>query len=173
VGNSFTTRFGLVFHSDTSSAEKGLGAMSKQLDMIQTQLASMGGIAEKATGTILGLFESVGKALIGTSSKLETTKAKFEFAFREMAPEQIAKRWQAVETAGLKTVQTTNDVAESMALLQSMTKADVFGDTATTALKKAAPALTNFGELFGDIASGAQFGTRSALWGLKGLLQVD
>jgi hypothetical protein len=115
----------------------------------------------------------VGKALIGTSSKLETTKAKFEFAFREMAPEQIAKRWQAVETAGLKTVQTTNDVAESMALLQSMTKADVFGDTATTALKKAAPALTNFGELFGDIASGAQFGTRSALWGLKGLLQGE
>lgn len=166
---SFSTRFGLLFYSDTLSAERGMGLISKQLGNIQTQIAAISELSDKAFSFLASKLAGFGAHLIGTASKMEKTKEQFMFAFKKIGVD-AEDAFNKAQEAGLRSVQTTDQVLQGALDMARIGKVNIFDPRATEQVKKALPDVTDLSDVLGDMASINPYGFQGVARALSEML---
>lgn len=148
------SRFGLVFYSSTSNAESGIGRMTSAFQSMNNILATMEGTAGRVFDMMKNRMFGLGKEMIDTAGKIEATKASFMFNFsKSLGQEGAEGAFKRAQAAGLRMVQTTNEVIEMATLMKRMGQVNIFDPKIDETFKTIQGAKGDMADLLGDMAA--------------------
>lgn len=170
--NSFMSRFGILFYTDTNQAERGLNKLSTMFGNMHLSLLAMQHIAGNVFASMSNAIIGSVKALVGEAAEMEKTETLFMFAFRDMG-EGARVVFEQAQEAGLRSIQTTKEIIELTKDLKLMGKVNIFDPEMPQLLDSTKQKILPLVDVIGDMATQLQFGTRSAKFGLMALLNGD
>lgn len=165
--------FGMVFGADTRGFDRGIASIESSLSKLNGSINAWTGTASASFNRLFGNITRGAGAVIGQAAEVETSEVMLKFAFRDMSKEASASIESQIQDTGLLTMQTTNEIRDLTVDMKRMSNVNIFDPSVPKLMYKAngeMHEMLNAAVLMGDVASGLQFGTRSARLGLMGLL---
>lgn len=146
------SKFGLVFYAKTDEALSGLARMEKHFSSMEMSLLALQGTADHVFTSIKSSLFGWGKALVDEAGKIESTKSMFQFAFKDL-PDKGAEAFDKSVDAGLRMVQTTDEVINAVTGMRRMLGVNLFDPKMEKAMKAVNDQGLQFVDLMGDIAA--------------------
>jgi hypothetical protein len=165
--------FGMIFGADSRGADRAFASISSSLDRMNRRIDSFSQQMASSFNTLWRSIIHGANSVISKAAEIETSEVMLKFAFRDMSKAAGDAIEQQIQDTGLLTMQTTNEIRDLVTDMKRMSNVNIFDPSVPKLMYQAngeMHEMLNGAVLLGDVASGLQFGTRSARLGIMGLL---